>query len=56
MDVLLIRPFACDITGALHPGSNTIEVAVTSSKVTHYDHIPWPSGLCGQVTLECYEK
>lgn len=61
--VLPCPPYRCDVTGALHPGDNEIEVIVSSTLANHYSTVPsgyanFPadaaSGLIGPVELRAF--
>ena len=48
---LLAPPYRVDVTRFLKAGENLIEVDVTNSLVSHYEHKPWPSGLLSGTKL-----
>ncbi len=48
---LLAPPYSVDVTRFLKMGENTIEVDITNSLVSCYEHKPWPSGLMGGTRL-----
>lgn len=48
---LLAPPYRVDVTRFLKTGENRIEVDITNSLVSHYEHKPWPSGLLGGTKL-----
>ncbi len=48
---LLAPPYSVDVTRFLKMGENAIEVDITNSLVSHYEHKPWPSGLMGGTRL-----
>lgn len=47
----LWAPYVVDVTDALRPGANTVEVRVTNTLLNRRSKTPPPSGLLGPVTL-----
>ena len=53
---LLAPPYRVDVTHLLRVGENQLEVDITNSLVSHYEHKPWPSGLLGGTKLILREE